>query len=57
MFYQKAAYGALVLKSGLFRFYTPLCIPSKCNTCKAMLQTWFFAGKHLELASARMFVY
>jgi len=30
MFYQKAAVmGALVLESGLFRFYAPLRIPSK----------------------------
>jgi len=30
MFYQKAAVmGALVLKSGSFRFYAPLRIPSK----------------------------
>ena len=30
MFYHKAAvWGALVLKSGLFRFYAPLRIPSK----------------------------
>jgi len=30
MFYHKAAVmGALVLKSGIFRFYAPLRIPSK----------------------------
>ena len=42
MFYQKTAVmGALVLKSGIFRFYAPLRIPSKCK--RAAL------GKHLEL--------
>jgi hypothetical protein len=41
--------GALVLKSGIFRFYAPLRIPSKRDACKAMLQTWLFVGKILEL--------
>jgi hypothetical protein len=49
MFYHKAAVmGVLVLKSGSFRFYAPLRIPSKHNACKAMLQTWLCVGKILE---------
>ncbi len=50
MFYQKAAVmGTLVLKSGFFRFYAPPRIPYKRNACKAMLQTWLWGGKILEL--------
>jgi len=33
--------GTLVLKSGIFRFYAPLRIPSKCKRVAL--------GKHLEL--------
>ncbi len=36
-------------KSGSFRFYAPPRIPYKRNACKAMLKTWLWGGKILEL--------
>ncbi len=37
--------GALVLKSGIFRFYAPLRIPSKRNAAKPCLQHGFWVVK------------
>jgi len=46
MFYHKAVViKALVLKSGFFRFYAPLCIPSKPGRAAI--------GKTLELPEAK----